>query len=180
MKKIMAVLMALAAANAHARGLLGERYASVSVSASRPGEASVRAFDDTVMSGSAGVNVPLAPNWDVGVGGKFTQLKGKSGGISVDTDSTGAWVAGALHLAPAHRFDPSMSAGLGYAHTTSEATSPTRHRKVTLDETYAHMEAGAQFQFGRGFSLYPYMDYVKWLNSDDLDDNAGVGLTATQ
>jgi hypothetical protein len=90
-----------------ARGLLGERYGSLYLGMTRPGDSTIRSIDSAVVGFGADLNLPLKEDIDLNFSISHQELDGDTAlGQSVNVDTT-AFIGGAnLLLQPGEKVCP--------------------------------------------------------------------------
>ena len=169
-------LAAALCAVASAQGLLGQRYGSASFTATQPGDDGVRHFDDWILGGSAEVSLPVDSHVDFAGTFHFSELDGTYRRVSLDAVSRSLELDATLHFAPRQPVDPALTFGLLYSQTDVTVRDEAGSRDTDSDDWIGRVQAGVQFNFGRGWSAFPYFDFAYWFNNDNIDDNVGLGL----
>lgn len=149
---LVVCIMMLGADTAQARGLLGQRYASGQLTFTRPGDATLRAIDNSVWGFAATGNFPATDRVDVTASVSRRSLEGH--GIDIDTS---AFLGGVnVMLSPLDPVCPFIIGRIGLVDTNPGDTDPL----ISLG-------AGVQYDFTAAAALTPSLVYT---HVDDYDD----------
>lgn len=144
--------VALGPTTAHARGLLGERYASVQLGLTRPGNSRLRGIDSSVFGFGAGLNWPVAERVDLNVAFTREELDGRT----FDITST-AVIGGANYLIwPDGRTCPFLAGRLGIVDADPGGSDPL-----------IAFGGGLQFDVNEKAALTPSLTFI---HVDDASD----------
>ncbi|MBN1362106.1 MAG: hypothetical protein JW993_16040 [Sedimentisphaerales bacterium] len=146
-------ITALGASAVDARGLLGERYGSLQLGVTRPGNSRLRSIDSSVIGFGAGLNVPVTGNVDLAFVVSREEL---SGGL-VDVEST-SFQGGANYLiSPESQTCPFLIGRLGIVDTSPGDSDPM----IALG-------GGIEFDLNDKAALTPSLVFVHIDDADDL------------
>ena len=163
---VVAVLMIslLAVPAAHADGLMGKSYMSAGAGIMKPGDATVKAIDDSVLALAFTWQLRIDPHIDGAISYSHLHMDGTSGGSSYE-DVDGTLTATILyHFSPRESYDPYISASFLRATTDPKLGGVSQG---STEDTGFGFEVGAELDMNEAFTIAPYIGYSDIADTTD-------------
>lgn len=144
-------IIAMGSATVSARGLLGERYGTLQLGVTRPGDSAVRAIDSSIFGFGAGMNWPMDRHVDLNIAFARDEFSGNGD----DVKSTAFMVGANVFRSPRDKVGPFLIGRFGIFDTTDGTTEP-----------FVALGGAVQFDLTPEAAVTPGLVYVNTDKSD--------------